>query len=529
MRALVVGAHAAIVVLALSVPVLLIGQTIGGIVAEQARPWNELASEWARWRPLLFATICSGCLAALVAVLLGIVWGLIMFKIRWPGRAFAASITVILACTPSYVIASALFSIIGIEAHFGSVIVVGIVQGLTYVAIASLVIGVGLLWSDPEVEEAALLDCAPHQVLWRISLPRAAWSIIVAATAVFVLAITDYSIPDILIVDTFAREIFTQFQLRGERVQPFLVTLPVMALIAMLFWLLKLRLGSRALTLLQQHHRQPFLPTCRPLVTVVCWLLTAALTGGAALAFVQLMRPLRSWQHFIETYASFAGDWPRTVAVTAATAVVCAVLAPGLAWIMLRGNRLRYLVSLTILMLIAVPAPALGMAAIWYSNRTTPPTLMAILERVGLQQDPFDLLYFSSIKYVPVLTLRFLPFALLAVLPAIQRVPRQLEESARLEGATWTRILTRIYWPEAAVNVILAAVIVMILSIGELDCSYLVAPPGKPLLAVRFYTFVHYGLDDQVATLCLAATLTALPPALLLIFLARRSLIVHNT
>jgi iron(III) transport system permease protein len=42
------------------------------------------------------------------------------------------------------------------------------------------------------------------------------------------------------------------------------------------------------------------------------------------------------------------------------------------------------------------------------------------------------------------------------------------------------------------------------LALGDLTASSLVLPPGVETLAVHIFNLVHYGVEDQVAGICLA-------------------------
>ncbi len=57
----------------------------------------------------------------------------------------------------------------------------------------------------------------------------------------------------------------------------------------------------------------------------------------------------------------------------------------------------------------------------------------------------------------------------------------------------WKRSATIAAW-------LLAAVV----AIGDLSASILTVPPRSALLPVRIFTLLHYGVEDQVAGICLA-------------------------
>ncbi len=47
----------------------------------------------------------------------------------------------------------------------------------------------------------------------------------------------------------------------------------------------------------------------------------------------------------------------------------------------------------------------------------------------------------------------------------------------------------------------------IVLGLGELSASILVVPPGVTTVAIRIFGLLHYGVEDQLAALCLATLL----------------------
>jgi iron(III) transport system permease protein len=45
------------------------------------------------------------------------------------------------------------------------------------------------------------------------------------------------------------------------------------------------------------------------------------------------------------------------------------------------------------------------------------------------------------------------------------------------------------------------------ISLGDLAASILVVPPGVTTLSIRIFGLLHYGVEDQVAGICLAMLL----------------------
>jgi ABC-type Fe3+ transport system permease subunit len=99
--------------------------------------------------------------------------------------------------------------------------------------------------------------------------------------------------------------------------------------------------------------------------------------------------------------------------------------------------------------------------------------------------------------------LRFLPMAIAILWPMVRLFPRQLEESAALEGLGPGRRLWRLLVPVLCRPLGWAMLGVAVLSLGELSAGKLVATPGFTTFAHQVFMQMHYGTDTELAALCL--------------------------
>jgi iron(III) transport system permease protein len=87
---------------------------------------------------------------------------------------------------------------------------------------------------------------------------------------------------------------------------------------------------------------------------------------------------------------------------------------------------------------------------------------------------------------------------------ALQSIPIEMIEHAELDGIPWWTRLLRIALPQRRAALALAWGIAFALGLGELSAGILVAPPGLTTLTLRIFSLLHYGVEDQVAGICLA-------------------------
>lgn len=514
-RALAALLHAFPMVFALSIPVVLALQTVYMDGHWTLIAWEEAWTARERWFTLLANTLFVGASATGIAIPTGLFLAILGFKTRWAGRWVLVLILFLLACVPIYVTSTAFLAAIGLDACFGSAAAAALVHGVVSIPLAALLIGLGLVATDPAVEEAALLEQSAWRVVRSVSIPQSAWSIAAATLIIFWLVVTDYSIADALQVRTFAEEIFTQYQLKGERVRPFILALPPMVFMAGAFFMLQRQARFFATPLFQGPAREPFMPLLSGGPRWLAWSATLVLMIGAIGALAMLISRIGSLRQLQTAIVSIRRDWLTTATVACLTAGTVAVLSFSCAWVLAKGARWKILTGLTLLCLIAIPAPTLGMTLLWYFNRSEPAWLMDLIEPLYAR---------TPLVYVLAIGLRFLPVGVLIILPGVYRLPDSHDDAARTDGAGRLQRLVWVYWPACRVNIALAFLILMILAVGEFNCVHIVSPPGIETLSKRFAGFIHSGIQTDIATICLASTVTTALPAVLLFFLSRKKL-----
>jgi iron(III) transport system permease protein len=87
---------------------------------------------------------------------------------------------------------------------------------------------------------------------------------------------------------------------------------------------------------------------------------------------------------------------------------------------------------------------------------------------------------------------------------ALRSVPGEVLDAAAVDGAgPWSRLL-RIALPMRRPAVGVAWLVALAVALGDLAASILVVPPGVTTLSIRIFGLLHYGVEDQVAGICLA-------------------------
>jgi iron(III) transport system permease protein len=373
------------------------------------------------------------------------------------------------------------------------------------------VVSLGLREADRRLEEDALLAGGRRAVVRWVLWPRVAASAVAAAGWVAVQAFTETTVTDVMMVRTFAEEVYFQLVAAPDAVPAAVaVALPVWAAsAAVAVWLV--RRAARAAPVIRAGG-----PAVRPLwegwparvaAAVALWGGTAVLVGIPVAALVAKANVGGDLFGQLSRVAHAHGA---TLADSVLWSAVAGLVAAGLALVACyhaRGSRrfAGFLLVLTTIVWVT-PTPLVGLGL-----KNAIDALLsvedAVLSRLGLALTfpPLRSALYDQPSPLPAVwaaVVRFFPVAVAVVWPTVRRVPRELLETAALDGgprAVWRVVV----WPLCRGAFARAAVVVGALGLGEVVAGKLVQPPGRQSFAQELFNAMHYGADATVAAMCL--------------------------
>jgi iron(III) transport system permease protein len=463
--------------------------------------------------------LLSGATCA-VSVPLGTVLAWLLVRTDLPGRRVGVLLLGLLLLVPLYLHAAAWQAAFGVQGWYtlcympldwwdgwpGAIWV----HATAAVPWVVLITGAGFLLVEPELEEQALLDGSPWQVLRRVTLRAALPAVGVAALWVAVTTAGEIAVTDMFRVRTYAEEVYTDAAIGPEPGAAPLGVLPGVGLTALLVAAgLVLCVGltprDRPATVQRRmvFHAGPLRGPLTIAVALVLLVLIgvplASLCYNAGVEVVQTdTGRLRTWLpgKFLSMVVTAPWryrrefGWSLGIGTLAAAGAVAAAIP--LAWLARRGGRRALPALVTAAACLAVPGPVLGLAIVWLLNRPECPWLVFLYDR-------------SILAPWLAMWLRGLPVATIILWHAFRTLPREVLESAAVDGAgpavrLW-RIVLPLRWPALAV----AFLVALAVAIGELSAtaSILVVPPGVETLSIRVFGLLHYGVDNEVAGICL--------------------------
>jgi ABC-type Fe3+ transport system permease subunit len=96
-----------------------------------------------------------------------------------------------------------------------------------------------------------------------------------------------------------------------------------------------------------------------------------------------------------------------------------------------------------------------------------------------------------------------MPIALAGLWPLVRLLPKELDDTAILDGLSPWQRFTRIVIPLLFVPLLWAALGVGVLTLGEVSATKLLETPDFKLLAKHVFELMHSSADTEVAALCL--------------------------
>ena len=471
---------------------------------------------------LALNTLLLTAAACAIAVPLGTLVAFLLARTDLPGRRAGMAVVGVMLFVPLYLQAAAWQAGFGLSGWYTlalgtpawvdgwtGAVWVHAMAGLPWVV---LIVGIGLRLIEPELEEQALLDGSPAQVLFRVTLRGALPAVGVAALWVAIVTAGEMTVTDLFVVRTYAEVLYVQFAEGRQPGEAALAAMPGVLLTAVLVaagLAVCARLAPRGRPISFRRRWGFRLGRWRAPAAILTALLLVLLIGvpvsnlcykaGVIVTQVDAER-VRSWSPgkcltvVAESPWRYRREfgWSLLIGSLAATAAVTAATA--LAWVARGGRRGAVGTLLIAAVCLALPGPVIGAGLIQLLNRPEVPGMVFLYDR-------------SILAPWLAMTIRGLPLATLVMWHALRTVPREMLDSAAVDGAGPLTQLLQIALPCRKAAAALAWIVAMAVALGDLGASILVAPPGVRTLSTSIFDLLHSSVEDQVAGICLALIL----------------------
>lgn len=490
---------------------------------ETANPavWRWTADDVHRLSHLAANTfaLTAGTLAA--SLPFGVALAVLLFRTAFVGRRFLLFLLMLMLFVPLPVLVSSWQGFFGPDGFLptslwingpGRPWVAGLMAAIWIHAMAAVpwiavIVGIGLSWVEPELEDEAAQSVGPWRVLLWVTLPRARASILAAGLFVALQTAGEVSVTEMTQVSTLAEEARAQFE-RGDGsglARTLLIALPWLAAAWAIIGLLAARLETVLPPLLPpfRGHRTLEIgpPWLRLLVSAALLIAVAAPLASLIWKLGLTSMPPR-WEfatarRFLHNEAGLYGE---IILQTIGTALVGAALTALAAllgcWLARESRWFRTGLFGIAIWAWVMPASLVGIG------------LKELIQRLveAWPTGPLaDWLYFapSPLPVIWAQGLRVFPVAVVFLWPIVRLMPGELFEEARLGGATAWSELTQVVWPMTWRATGTTALAGAALCLAEIAASGRVETAGWRMFMGVLFERMHRGADNTVAALCL--------------------------
>jgi iron(III) transport system permease protein len=336
---------------------------------------------------------------------------------------------------------------------------------------------------------ARLIPCRLRRFAWYGGAIRqelaGAWLLCLA------LGLGNFAIPHVLQCRLYTIEVYMRqtnyLDPAGAAGQAVLLVGPALATAVWLAWLER----GREYATLEQLATGPVLVFGRgrylALAGVAAYtLLVAGLPIGA------LAAECRSPAHFFSAVREAMVETHTTLWIAGLAGVSGLVLAAAATW----GGGWRMCVAASVLL--AIPPLVVGMSYARFFNRLWPLDSGVVTA--------------SAAPLVLALALRGWPFGVRILAAARGRLAPQWFQAAGLAGLTGWQRMRRVTLPLLATPAVTAGLATYMLAVGEVEITQALAVPGSGTLALRLFTFLHFGPTYVAASLALLLLVLAVAP-----------------
>ncbi len=381
-----------------------------------------------------------------------------------------------------------------------------IVEGLHLSPIAFLLMFAAFKATDPALEESALMSGASvPSIIRRVTVPLVRPALLASLLLMFVRGLESFETPALLGIPAgrwvFTSQIFRSlntYPVRYDDAAIYSVTLILITVIGLFLVTRANRRGERFQTITGRGFRPRLLDLGRwrwPVgVAVVAYFLIAVVAPLAVLGYLSLlpfyMPPgAEAFSSFsLENYAtmfdiaSVGRAIKNSILLSIGSATFLMLLMAVVSWITVKSKmKGRHLLDSITGWPLAFPGLVLGVSLIFVYLRAPIPV--------------YGTLWILFIVYVT----KYMPYAMRYASTSIIQISSQLEESARMSGATWWSTFRRVTLPLMAPGLVAGWVFVVVVSVRELSASILLYRQGTEVFSVVIWELWEAGQTTQLA------------------------------
>jgi len=446
---------------------------------------------------LLLKSAAIAFFVALISTLIGGFFAFTLTKTNLPLKSIFKLLFLIPLFISPYIITVSwvdFFILLGrgkefIYSAFGVVFVLSLI----FSPLSMLIISSSLINLSSGFEEAGLMITTYPRTIIRIILPLIKPAIVSSFILVFILAISEFSVPAFLSVNLFITEIFTQFSAfynydLAVANSMVLIVICVALLMIERFYLAE----SPFLSVSSKSHRVNIIELNRSRNLQLFIHISYAIISIVIPVFVLSYQSLLGGTDTLyEAFSLLRANVYTSLSYSIIGAFVLLFFGFVFAYISEHENVKS--INLVLLITFGIPSTVLGIGLIKFFNTPN-----------------FNFIYSGFWIIIIGYLGRFIFIAEKLIANSIKQIPLSFEESAKLIGINYLFRIRKILIPLISDGLFAAFLIGFIFTLGELGTTILVYPPGTSVMPLKVYTIMANAPQSLTSALSLIVLLITL-------------------
>lgn len=438
---------------------------------------------------LLWASAKLGLISAVLCILIGLGAAigirssrLCEKSIRWFFLTMAPVPYYIYALSWMYLVRSFVYTMPMVARNMSSGIGPCIfVNVMSFLPITTGLILMELESMDEKLSNMGLIYGNGTTVLKKILIPSLAPIMFISGILVFVLSITDYSVPSLFQYNTYTLEIFSSYSKGLSLTTVGLISLPLVIPVFLLTTLLIMLIRQTSIHNSKCNTKRMSIEGGMRILTI----------GALVICILQIVIPIVSFgitmgefTTLLESIVTCSEEYISSLYIATSASIIAVIVSFGA--ILSLDNKDSFLVTALALLPLALPSSLIAMGLLSVVNGS----VIHELSQTFL---------FPSIGC----TIKYMPFDFLILKVYGKRVNQQQIQMARCMRTSRSSYFRNILLPMYGPALIGSFIITFLLSFGEESIAMILMPPGYQTLAVMIYNYLHYGASELVSGFCL--------------------------
>ncbi len=377
-----------------------------------------------------------------------------------------------------------------------------VVETMAFLPLCTAMALFGMEQQNRKEEEMAFLCQDDSLVVRRIVLPRTRPYRMAAFGCVFLLSITDYSVPSLFQFPTYLLEIFSEYNRGADMAHVAGMSLPLVGLVFLFLALIQGNLRQFTLPGPQDTGRRWHLGGIFRIASLLGLLLLAIQMILPTVIFLLTAGSIRViWDSFLLIRREFLVS----IEMSLLAGLISLFLSFGMAKFLLERKRFRFLFWQIALFPLAIPGPLAAMGLLSAVNGS-----------------PIHWISQTIVFPAIGMAIRYAPFSLLVLASGMRRIDRAAVEMGRLLSPGKNKAFWRIELAMLAPGMAAAFAITALLSMGEEGIGLVLMPAGLETMAVKVYNYLHYGASELISGFSLVTMAGTGGAIALLLWLTKR-------